>query len=127
MKDISNKALNVDTDPINLKFKGSKITINDKESFYVPYNKKTPLEIKEEDIKIGKFEKRYAELDEVYNYPVLKILMDKVKEKYTDYKLYSEITKIYTNESIMNITRVNVRFYVNHEKKTINLTLCYPK
>ena len=113
---------------ININQHQYKVSISKSEkgnSTYLYINNYIPLffgNILVDKIEKDQFDRSYYELPNVFAYPLVKPIIDTIKRTYPDYKVYSEIKKIYTQKPGMK-EYIRISAYMNDAKKTINVSL----
>ena len=86
----------------------------------VTHNRKDPIDLT--NLKLDKFDRKYAELQQPFSYQIMKPILDKLKETFPDCKVYCDLKRVYTTKET-SINSVNLIIFHNVKKNTINVML----
>ena len=112
--------LNIDKDPIEfIQDEKGNVTLKQGKIF-VKHNRKDPIDLT--NLKLDKFDRKYAELQRPFSYQIMKPILDKLKETYKDTKVYCDLKRVYTTKET-TIDKVYLSIFHNVKKNTINVML----
>jgi hypothetical protein len=118
---LAGKVLNVDKDKLVIDHdaKGH-ISINGVTTTKVMNNRRAKIDLLE--FQRDKFDRSYAELNMAFSYPILKVIIDALKERYPEAKVYSDLKKVFALK-VQSIEYVTLSMFYNESKQTVNVML----
>jgi hypothetical protein len=118
---LAGNVLNVDKDKLVFDHdaKGH-MSVNGIATTLVMNNRKEKIDLLE--FQRDRFDRSYAELNKAFSYPILKVIIDTLKEQYPNAKVYSDLKKVYALK-VQSIEYVTLSLFYNEGKQTINIML----